>query len=54
MTPGDEKLRKRSCDIVPGRWRVLTRLRRRPCEIILEPDTEAQHIVVITAYPLGQ
>jgi len=41
-------------DIVPGRWRVQTRLRRRPWEIILEPDADAQHIVVITAYPLGK
>ena len=41
-------------DIVAGCWRVLTRLRRRPWEIILEPDAEAKHIVVITAYPLGQ
>ncbi len=40
-------------DIVPGRWRVLARLRRRPWEIILEPDAEAQHILVITAYPLS-
>ena len=41
-------------DIVPGRWRVLCRLRRRSWEIIVEPDAEAQHVVVITAYPLDK
>ena len=41
-------------DIVPGRWRILTRLRRRPWEIIVEPDDEAQHVVVVTAYPLSR
>ena len=40
-------------DIVPGRWRILTRLRRRPWEIIVEPDAETQHVVIITAYPLS-
>ena len=41
-------------DIVPGPWRVLTRLRRRLWEIIVEPDADAQHLVVITAYPLDK
>ena len=41
-------------DIVPGRWRLRTRLRRRPWEVIVEPDAEAQHVVVITAYPLSR
>ena len=41
-------------DNVPGRWRVLSRLRRRPWEIIVEPDVEAQQVVVITAYPLDK
>lgn len=41
-------------DIVPGRWRVLCRLRRRSWEIIVEPDAKAQHVVVITAYPLDK
>lgn len=36
-------------DIAPGRWRLRTRLRRRPWEDIVEPDAEAQHVVVITA-----
>jgi len=39
-------------DIVPGRWRILTRLRRRPWESIVEPDAETQHVVIITAYAL--
>ena len=41
-------------DVVPGRWRLRTRLRRRPWEVIVEPDAEAQHVVVITAYPLSR
>lgn len=41
-------------DIVPGRWRVRTRLHRRPWEVIVEPDVEARHLVVITAYPLDR
>ena len=41
-------------DIGPGRWRLRTRLRRRPWEVIVEPDAEAQLVVVITAYPLSR
>ena len=40
-------------DLEPSRWRVTTRLRRRRWEVIVEPDAEMQHLVVITAYPLG-
>ena len=40
-------------DLVPGRWRVVTRLRRRPWEVIIEPDSDARRVVVITAYPLA-
>jgi hypothetical protein len=43
-----------ACMVELGRWRVLTQLRRRPWEIIVEPDAEAHRIVVITAYPLGK
>ena len=37
-------------DIVPRRWVVTTRYRRRRWEIILEPDPVAELVVVITAY----
>jgi len=39
-------------DIVEGRWTIETRHRRRPWEIIVEPDPEEQLLIVITAYPV--
>jgi len=39
-------------DAVPGRWIVETRHRRGPWEVIVEPDADAQLLVVITAYPV--
>ena len=39
--------------IVPGRWTVRARYRRRSWEIILEPDDESRLIVVVTAYPIN-
>ena len=39
-------------DIVEGRWVIRTRHRRRPWEIIVEPDATENFLVVITAYPL--
>jgi hypothetical protein len=41
-------------DVVPGRWIIETRHRRKPWEVIVEPDADAQLLVVITAYPLEQ
>lgn len=41
-------------DIVPGRWVVATRHRRRRWEVIVEPDYEAELLVVITAYPVWE
>lgn len=38
-------------DVVPGRWIARGQLRR-PWEIVLEPDPDAQLLVVITAYPI--
>jgi hypothetical protein len=38
-------------DVVPGRWVIVSSHRRKPWEIIVEPDTEAELLVVITAYP---
>lgn len=39
-------------DTVPGRWIIDTRHRRLPWEVIVEPDADAQLVVVITAYPV--
>jgi hypothetical protein len=36
----------------PGRWVVETAHESRPWEVIVEPDRDAQLLVVITAYPL--
>jgi len=37
-------------DIEPGRWVAVTRHRRANWEVIVEPDSDAQMLVVITAY----
>jgi hypothetical protein len=39
-------------DIVQGRWVIQTRHRKRPWEVIVEPDLAENLLVVITAYPL--
>ena len=39
-------------DVTPGRWVIETRLRRRRWQVIVEPDTASEMLVVITAYPL--
>lgn len=39
-------------DVVEGRWVIETRHRRRRWEVIVEPDSAAQLLVVMTAYPV--
>lgn len=39
-------------DIVEGRWVIETRHHRRTWEVIIEPDSDEQMLVVITAYPV--
>ena len=39
-------------DIVAGRWVIETRYRRARWEVIVEADSDAQLIVVVTAYPV--
>src|ERR1700693_4062096 len=39
-------------DVVPGRWIIDARLRRKSWEVIVEPDSPAQLLVVVTAYPV--
>jgi hypothetical protein len=41
-------------DVVEGRWVIETRHRRRPWEVIVEPDRERQLLVVVTAYPVWE
>ena len=38
-------------DVVVGRWVVETRHRRRKWKVIIEPDSELEVLVVVTAYP---
>ena len=39
-------------DVVEGRWVIEARHRRRAWEVILEPESERQLLVVVTAYPV--
>ena len=41
-------------DIVEGRWVIETSHRRKPWEVIVEPDYELELLIVITAYPVGE
>jgi hypothetical protein len=41
-------------DVAPGRWVAESRFRRRAWEIVLEPDTRAELLVVVTAYPVDR
>ena len=39
-------------DVVEDRWVLEVRYRRRAWEVILEPDSGRQLLVVVTAYPV--
>lgn len=41
-------------DSTAGRWIIRTRHRRRPWEVIVEPDFDAQLLVIVTAYPVWE
>jgi hypothetical protein len=41
-------------DILDGRWVIETRHRRRPWEVIVEPDAHEHLLVVITAYEVDR
>jgi hypothetical protein len=41
-------------DILDGRWVIETRHRRRPWEVIVEPDAREHLLVVITAYEVDR
>jgi len=40
-------------DVVTGRWVIVTKFRRGRWEIIVEPDSSARVLLVITAYAKG-
>lgn len=39
-------------DVIEGRWVIEARYRKRTWEIIVEPETGSELLVVITAYPV--
>ena len=41
-------------DVVEGRWVIVTRHRRHPWKVIVEPDLGAKLLVVVTAYPVWE
>jgi len=41
-------------DVVLGRWVVETRFRRRPWEVVVEPDVRREVLVVVTAYAVWE
>jgi hypothetical protein len=40
-------------DSLPGRWVVETTHSGKAWEVIVEPDTAATLVIVVTAYPIG-
>jgi hypothetical protein len=40
-------------DIEEGRWVIDARHKRAAWEVIVEPDTKTQLLVVVTSYPVG-
>lgn len=41
-------------DLIEGRWIIETRHRLRRWEVIVEPDFDAELLVVVTAYPVWE
>lgn len=41
-------------NVLAGRWVVETRWRRRPWEVIVEPDEVEELLVIVTAYPVDE
>ncbi|MDM8523175.1 DUF4258 domain-containing protein [Desulfococcaceae bacterium HSG8] len=39
-------------DIIEGRWIIETRHRKKSWEVIVEPETGCELLIVITAYPV--
>ena len=49
-----EHAREYRRDVVAGRWVIVTRYRRHPWEVIVEPDLDSRLLVVVTAYPVRE
>jgi hypothetical protein len=49
-----EHARAYRSDVVEGRWMITTHRGRIPWEVIVEPDTAAERLVVITAYAVWE
>ena len=47
-----ERARGYRRDVVEGRWVIMASHRRQRWHVIVEPDVEAEALVVITAYPV--
>lgn len=39
-------------DVVEDRWIIESRHKRRVWEVVVEPDSDAELLVVVTAYPI--
>ena len=46
-----ERARGYRPDIMEGRWVIVTSCRRRTWEVVVEPDFDTKHLVIVTAYP---
>ena len=49
-----ERARNLRENAVRGRWVVETRFRRRPWEIVVEPDMRREVLVIVTAYAVWE
>ena len=47
-----ERARGIGPDVAAGRWRVATTFRNAAWVVIVEPDEDAQRLVVVTAFPV--
>jgi hypothetical protein len=47
-----KKVKAFSPDVVEGRFIVRTKHRRRPWEVIVEPNPIERRLIVVTAYPV--
>jgi hypothetical protein len=47
-----EKAKVFSPDVVEGRFLIRTKHRRRPWEVIVEPNPLERRLIVVTAYPV--
>jgi hypothetical protein len=41
-------------DVIDGRWVIETRHRKTSWEVIVEPDSNVERLIVVTAYAVGE